>query len=183
MRRRGRRNSSAHAHGVRRTVASSREQFGSDRRAQPNDHSLADLSEHRLDEIGGEKPRASLAVGHQRKHDGAARACHDRMIARRKLSRNRRNCDIKRPHELELLGREIGHLGYRLDGGHGNTLRRARMQPFVEDARLVAGENRSGRNKAARRKRGGEQTGFMMSSLCQRVLCIRVSQISVPWMR
>ena len=59
---------------ARRTVATPIEQsrLGSERRAQAHGHSLADLNEHRLDEIGGEKPRAGLAVGDQRKHHGAA---------------------------------------------------------------------------------------------------------------
>ena len=115
-----------------------KESCGSERRAQPHGYSLTNLNEHRLDEIGGEKPSASLAVGDQRKHHGAARTRHDRMIAGRKRSRDRRNCNVKRPHELELLGREIRHRGRRLDGGHGNALGRARIQPFVEDAWVVA---------------------------------------------
>ena len=91
--------------------------FESERRAQPDGYSLTDLNEHRLDEIGGEKPRASLAVGDQSKHHGAVRTRHDRVIAGRKRSRNRRNCDVERPHELELLGCKISDLGNRLDGG------------------------------------------------------------------
>ena len=91
--------------------------FESERRAQPDGYSLTDLNEHRLDEIGGEKPRASLAVGDQNKHHGAVRTRHDRVIAGRKRSRNRRNCDVERPHELELLGCKISDLGNRLDGG------------------------------------------------------------------
>ena len=91
--------------------------FESERRAQPDGYSLTDLNEHRLDEIGGEKPRASLAVGDQNKHHGAVRTRHDRVIAGRKRSRNRQNCDVERPHELELLGCKISDLGNRLDGG------------------------------------------------------------------
>ena len=42
--------------------------LGSERRAQAHGHSLADLNQHRLDEIGGEKPGASLSVRDQRNH-------------------------------------------------------------------------------------------------------------------
>jgi hypothetical protein len=35
-------------------------------------HPLADLNQHRFDEIGGEKPRTSLPVGDKRDHHGAA---------------------------------------------------------------------------------------------------------------
>jgi hypothetical protein len=73
---------------------------GLERCAQPHGYSLTDLTQHRLDVIGGEKPRARLAVGDQRNHHRAARTRHDRMIAGRKRSRHRRDCDIQRPHEL-----------------------------------------------------------------------------------
>src|SRR5208282_3866894 len=80
------------------------------------------------------------------------------MIAGRKRWRNPRNCAIQRPHELELLGREIRHLGHRLDG------------PFVEDARDVASENRSGRNKAGRRNRGDYQPFHDVLALLEGVM-------------
>ena len=47
------------------------------RRARRDGHSLTDLNQHRFDEIGGEKPRARLAVGDQSHHHGAARARHE----------------------------------------------------------------------------------------------------------
>jgi hypothetical protein len=44
------------------------------RLAQPDSHSLANLRQHVLDEIEGEKSRTGLAAGDERDHHGAARA-------------------------------------------------------------------------------------------------------------
>jgi hypothetical protein len=73
------------------------------RLTQADSHSFANLRQHVLDEIGGEKPRAGLAVGDERDHHRAARTYHDRTVAGRQFSRNWRNRDVERPHELELL--------------------------------------------------------------------------------
>lgn len=91
---------------------------------------MAHLNQHRFDEIGSEKPRASVVVGDQRDHHDAAQTRHDRMIARRELSRNRRKRDLTRARELELFLAEIYHSGYRLPRKDGHALRRVRIQPL-----------------------------------------------------
>ena len=67
----------------------------------------ADLSQHRQNEIRRKEARARLIAGDERNHRPAAGARHHRAVARRELSRNRRNGDVQRPHELELLRREL----------------------------------------------------------------------------
>ena len=56
----------------------SRKMVASERRPQPDDYSLTDLNQHRLDEIGGERP---LHLRRPKQPRGAVRTRHDRVIA------------------------------------------------------------------------------------------------------
>ena len=54
------------------------------------------------------------------------------------FARNRRNGDIERARELELLGRELDQARHRADLGDGNALGRIGVEPLGKDARLLA---------------------------------------------
>src|SRR5277367_6535885 len=66
-----------------------------------------DLSQHRQNEIRRKETRAGFIAGNECDHRSPARARHHRPVTWRKLSRNRGDGDVERPHELELLGREL----------------------------------------------------------------------------
>ena len=110
----------------------------SNRLANHPDLAPADLNQHRQNEIRREEARARLIAGDERDHRLAVGARHHRAVARRKLSRNRRNGDVERAHELELLGRELRQPRHRADLGDGHAFGRVGRQPLRKNSCLLA---------------------------------------------
>ena len=125
-----------------------------------------------------------LSTRDQRNHRSAVCARNHGPIARRQRPRNRRDGDVKRSYELELLMSELCQAGHRTNLGDRYALRRVRIEPLREDACLLAVVRRRSHNLRGMHWRGlsvnAESAKTRQSCGCQGQKCVVHDVLRVP---